>query len=376
MRPPTVALCLTISGSLGTGCAVDYALTDVVDPSLNLVETYVEPPLPVGTSLEDATPTAEYGATDEADGMGQVSVQLDAAFQRNRWGTHISRCQVQLSFHHFHLLEEDEEDEGGDPGEEGGSEESGPGPDEGSSPDQPTEPGDCVFEELDPDEGGGGDPGNDGDNWYESGELAGPEMLYLLGETTEWALVLTQAEDGRLRYELDDCSVDTFPFGEVLDLVVPDEIGHADPFTVPEVLVVGAELTLLSPDEGQLQQDQFVLEPGMPLSMRWERTDGDPVLADGTVVAPELELRLQNGTHNGSAFQFLKCAPDHDEGTEVSSSALAQFSFNEDPDEQHYDTYMDLHAVTHSPGWTTPWGGEVQVKTTISAGGGLFLEGS
>ncbi len=365
MRPPTVALCLVISGSLWTGCAVDYGLADVVDPTLSLVETFAEPPLPVGTSLEDATPPAEYGATDEADGMGQISVQLDAAFQRNRWGSHISRCQVQLSFHHFHLLEETEE-----------TEETEPAPDEGTGDDDPDAPGDCVFEELDPDEGGGGDPGDDGDNWYESGELAGPETLYLLGETTEWALILTQAEDGRLRYELDDCSVDTFPFGEVLDLVVPDEIGHADPFTVPEVLVVGAELTLLSPDEGQLQQDQFVLEPGMPLSMRWEREGGDPVLADGTVVAPELELKLHNGTHNGSAFQFLDCAPDHDEGTEVSGSALAQFSFNEDPDEQHFDTYLDLHAVTHSPGWTTPWGGQVQVKTTVSAGGGLFLEGS
>jgi len=374
MRPPTVALCLVISGSLWTGCAVDYGLADVVDPTLSLVETFAEPPLPVGATLEDATPPAEYGATDEADGMGQVSVQLDAAFQRNRWGSHISRCQVQLSFHHFHLLEETEETEETDG--DAASEENEPAPDEGNGTDDPAAPGDCVFDELDPDEGGGGDPGDGGDDWYESGELAGPEMLYLLGETTEWELELTQAEDGRLRYELDDCSVDTFPFGEVLDLVVPDELGHTDPFTVPEVLVVGAELTLLSPDEGQLEQDQFVLEPGMSLAMSWEREGGDPVLADGTIVAPELELKLHNGTHNGSAFQFLDCAPDHEEGTEVTSSSLAQFSFNEDPDEQHFDTYLDLHAVTHSPGWTTPWGGQVQVKTTVSAGGGLFLEGS
>ena len=113
------------------------------------------------------------------------------------------------------LIENEEEGEDPDP-------QRGPLPPQ----DPPQNPGDCVFMRHERPEQDGPPPQQD--NWYISGDIFGPEALFMHSEEQTIVLEKTMAEDGFVRYEMLDCRQDTFPFGEVFDLLFfPDFLSAA-----------------------------------------------------------------------------------------------------------------------------------------------------
>ena len=124
-------------------------------------------------------------------------------------------------------------------------------PNQGPPPERPEEPGQCVFHSQERPQGDPNGPGgNQPDNWFISGDISGPEVLYLhsLEQTIE--LDLVRAEDGMVRYELLDCRQETFPFGEVFDLEIP-ESGGSSPIPaayIEEVLAFGPDIIIETPE--------------------------------------------------------------------------------------------------------------------------------
>lgn len=353
---PTCSLLLGLLPCL-SACAMDYGVSGIADTHPSLwQELQGSPPPPSSVDLgegQDETPDV----TDNTDGEPEIDVRLDAAFQRNHWGRTVTRCQVQLSFSLPNEAEVDEEAHGN--------------PIEIA---RPEEPGQCAFTEVDPDsleDNGGGQ-----DNWYVSGGLSGPDEVLLVGDTADWTLELTQAEDGKLRYELVDCDVDTFPFGQALDLVVPSAEADLDAFEVSDALAIGSEVVLTNPGPDELDANgRFNLPAGASFDLHWETPDGEPVLADGELADRSWELRVQNEEYaSNQAHQWLYCQPDAEGAMQLDPEHIALFEFNAGSHEESVETHVDLHLSTEAPQWETPWGRSVQVRTTISDGGPLYLD--
>ena len=78
------------------------------------------------------------------------------------WGEMQTRCQIEIAFQRRHY-EPREED-----------------PNQGPPPERPEEPGQCVFHSQERPQGDPNGPGgNQPDNWFISGDISGPEVLYL-----------------------------------------------------------------------------------------------------------------------------------------------------------------------------------------------------
>lgn len=337
---------------------MDYGVAGIHTGIPQLAEALQGPaPAPYGDSTGEGDP-GDLEGNEEAEGSPQVDVRLDAAFQRNLWGTNLTRCQVQLSFSLPNEAEVDQSQQG-----QGQVIEIA----------RPEEPGTCAFTEIDPDDLEDHGPGED--NWYVSGTLSGPEEIWLVGDTADWVLELVHAEDGQLRYELPHCSVETFPFGQALDLVVPSTEADLEAFEVTDALAVGSEVLLTWPDPASLDDNgRYRLGEDEDFTLRWESPDGDPVLDTGEVAAPDWELRLQNAEYKGQSYQWLYCMPDAEGELQVPGTELARFHFNAASDEETVETQLDLHSVTDAPMWETPWGSSLQVRTTVSDGGPIYLD--
>ena len=364
-HPPT-AWRLALLGLLPamSACSVDYGVATIDDavPQLwELLHGADTDPEPLDILVNDAGDISALGELHSVSDP-PIDVRLDAAFQRNHWGESTTRCQLQLS---FSLPNEAEPEE---------VEEPEPDPEPTLEIARPEVPGTCAFTESDPDETGGGEGGGP-DNWYVSGSLSGPEEIRLEGELTHWVLELVYAEDGKLRYELADCSVDTFPFGQALDLVVPSTENDLDAFQVDDAIAVGSEVVFAWPDGEEFDgSGRYKLPASEPLALHWDTPDGDPVLADGELPTSSWELRIHNAESSGSTYQWLYCMPDAEGFMELSAEDLGQLHFNAATDEETVKTNLDLHLSTQAPQWETPWARSMQVRTTISDGGGLYLD--
>ncbi len=167
-----------------------------------------------------------------------LRISFDVAFQRNNWGLETTRCQVQVALY----LEEEYDGLG-----------------MGSSPmeqeiEMPEEEGECVLTKLpdpDPDQGEEWGDGEfpDSDNWRVRGSVEAGEVLYLRGQEDNYPLVRLEDEEGKIYYTLEDCQVDSFPFGEVLDLVTV--LGNEDHplygFCLEDAFGVGPEMQIEVP---------------------------------------------------------------------------------------------------------------------------------
>lgn len=355
---PLAGLLLVLPGL--AACSMDYGVAGIHTGTPALYEALQGPaPAPYMGGTGEADP-GDLEGSEEAEGSPQIDVRLDAAFQRNLWGTNVTRCQVQLSFSLPNEAEVDHSQQG-----HGQVVEIA----------RPEEPGTCAFTEIDPDDIEEHDPGEGGDNWYVSGSLSGPEEIWLVGDTADWVLQLVHAEDGQLRYELPACSVETFPFGQALDLVVPSTEEDLEAFEVTDALAVGSEVLLTSPGPEALDSNgRYRLGEDEDLLLSWESPQGDPVLDSGEVSAPQWELRVQNAEYKGQTYQWLYCMPDAEGTARISGQDLASLHFNAAGDEETVETYLDLHSVTDAPMWETPWGSSLQVRATVSDGGPVYLD--
>ncbi len=337
------------------GCGSDYGLGDMVPTAGEQTDVWAEPVEvypevgPVGEADDEL-----HASETPVEGDVIIDVRLDAGFQRLRWGHETARCTVQAS---FHLTSEDFTGAVGIEEEE-------------------TEEPEGVHCEFGDEPVGDNSGSGYGDGWLLSGELAGPEEIYLFDEQEQpLVLELVEVGDGQLRYELVDCDEETFPFGQALDLDVPENDGAVPGFHIGEAIVVGAGLDYLWPAAEDTDHNRrFHLGEGQDFPLEWTFLHPTPTMGEGTEAPPQVTVRMQSGPHQEEqADEFLACTSSEEDGLTIPADVLANFSFNPDPEVETYDTSLDIHAVTDGPRWTSPWGQSVRVTSTITAGGAVFL---
>ena len=161
----------------------------------------------------------------------EIEMSLEAVLQRTRWGESLGRCQIEVAFREA---------------------ETDPAPSQGSASPMillPETAGTCAYTALAPEEAGDPvGPGSGEDDWELLGTLSGSDVIYLHSETTTLTLHRQEIAGGKVRYELAECSIADFPFGQVFDLEVPSLEGAAIPgFYVEEALAVSPDVWLREP---------------------------------------------------------------------------------------------------------------------------------
>lgn len=303
-------------------------------------------------NVEEVTPQGHRDIRELlVDEPNQVEMRFDAAIQRMGWGADVKRCQLQLSF----------------------QKRSYPPPAFNGQPPPapPEEPGDCVFhrQEFDPDQAG-----PQQDNWYISGELYGPSEVYLHGIEQDFVLPLTMTEDGLLRYELQYCDLETFPFEEIFDLEIPDSENNdlLPPIYIEAAIGIGPDVTFVAPSQ--------IYNPGMyyghggdDLEVHWQY-EGEIPLLDDEELRQDIRIALTNNKKgHWNAMENMNCLPSSNTSTTIPGAAISEFSLNEYFGQDLYSIGLNIHTMYQVPAFTDPWGRLVQSRTTISIGGMMEL---
>ena len=325
-----------------------------------------------------------------------VDISFDVALQRVSFSQEVGRCQVQLAF-----LVEFESDGLGQTAEDRGSRPEGPANGDetvtvahhGEPLTMPTEPGECVLSVFDydvqPGDSGeqseGGDPegGEAGQgpwqgNWSIRGSFDFGQQVLLAGAERDIWLDRTEDEEERVYYELRDCEAETFPFGEVFDLVVdsnPDL--EFDAFTIEEAFLVGPELTLRRPTVEHSEEGVLVHPASRSLSVAWEVHDEAPVL-ESAPVHEEVLIWLQTmRTEDGRFEEALICRPEVDrDHFHLSRDWLRLMTANETVGifRPPYETSFQVDIRHTAQPWVSQWGKLARVSSTVSDGGMIWLE--
>ncbi|HJN74315.1 MAG TPA: hypothetical protein QGF58_10320 [Myxococcota bacterium] len=309
-------------------------------------------------------PTIEYP---------NVDMSVDVALQKMEWGDSVTRCQIQVAFHKLAEGEAPVTEHGG--GEEGG----------GNVIDIPDAPGTCLFSELDYSGSEQGPPsedetyGDDGtdpdsDNWQEAGNLSGAPEIYLHSVDRTIVLHRQPLEDGRVRYEWDGCDADTFPFGEVFDIEVPnsDEDDSLPGFYVVEAFGIGTDMELGEPvpnDTHRLSHANHI-----DLWSDWRHLGQIPEVR-GQDLLRDVKLFIRNYEHGGGPeFEALACDPPGD-WSEIRDDDLQSLTPNATSSAADAPLYAAFQVDAHydSPEIELPWGQTMRIRSTITEGGTLHL---
>lgn len=320
---------------------------------------------------QDVTEPVTFAPTVE---YPNVSMSLDVALQRMSWGENVSRCQIQIAFHKLA--------EGEGPANDPGEHESGGD----NIIDIPEDPGTCIYSPLNlegenapPTEEGNHDDGTDpnDDNWQEAGDLSAAPEIYLHSAERTITLHQQPLEDGRVRYEWDGCDPDTFPFGEVFDVEVPNHDGDDSlpGFYVVEAFGVGPDMLLAEP----IPNDAFRLNVrnDEDIWAAWTH-DGDAPLVRGQPMERDVKLFIRNyqWTSEGGTpeFEALACDPPGD-WSEVRTEDLQLLVPNVTdvaPESPYYAAFQ-VDAHYDSPQVELPWGQTLKVRSTVTEGGTMHL---
>jgi len=289
----------------------------------------------------------QEGSSQPPDEVEEVILRFDASIQRMNWGGQLMRCSLQLSFSRRWFP-----------------------PPEGTPPptELPSYPGECIFIQ----EEGAGLPPQD---WFISGDLFGPEEVYIHSEEQSIPLVLVEAEDGLLRYEMQNCTQNSFPFEQVFDLEIPpSELSDTDEGLpeayIEEAVVFGPDVQIIAPmDEPSFAQHTGYAEDG--LMFEWEFLGSLP---DNV---PYQELRQVWLTNNRSQpwnqQQRLNCLPDNDNSLWIEPSELLQFALNDYIGQGEYSIGINIHTDYLGPARVDPWGRHFRASVNITSGGMMEL---
>ena len=229
-----------------------------------------------------------------------------------------------------------------------------PPSDDGSDLPPPPQEGECQFIEEEPDPGGGHpyepDPVN--------GVDAGP-VLYLENDTLSLELIRQDHGTYGIVYVLPDCSADNFPFGQLMDLIVPgSELDYGIPaFTIEEVMAfdVRPDVDVLVNDNGQVTQN---IEDAFP--MIWTVDHNAPALQSNSDVGSMLEL-------SSGGYPKIDCTPT-DSGIDVGAQELQQlYAHTSNPEVMFHRSYQ-------GPEKTLPWGKAMWTSTQYHIRGTVILE--
>ena len=313
-----------------------------------------------------------------------VDLVIDVAWQDNNWGRDVTRCQVQVAFEPLQLAPGAEPSGGGDSPPGGGIA-------------LPEAPGSCAVTVLqppgqpeEPGEGGHGDPdqrphdeqgpdphdepvqpGDADDDWQVRGEVLGPETVSLTDGIRRLRLAGNAVEGGGLRYELEGCDADSFPFAATFALDVdssPDPDGvHG--FSMEDLVSVGPRLHLDAP--AQDEHSGFpVVTPSEDLAVRWSFDGPDPVV-DGEPLPPTTLVKLfVQDTTRERGDRWLICAAEEEGWLDVPAAALAELYADMD-DPSAWRTSLDVHSEVAGRAQETPWGELLEVRAHVSSGAPL-----
>lgn len=304
-----------------------------------------------------------------APGLGSwegpnVNISFDIALQRNHWGEGMGRCQIQLAFVN--------------PNDDGWGAPAGPP----LAVRYPENPGECVYSNLDSTDADqpadGSSPDNhsaDGDNWNLAGVFEGSDRMWLHSGYRSIALDKVDLGDELgVRYQWEGCNEEDFPFGEVFDLEAPPserEDGIAG-FYVEEAFGVGPDMELLSPKDEPGDAGMVLLEVGESLEAEWTH-HGDIPTVRGQTLNRRVDVVYRNfDLEAKEPIEAVACLPDRD-GFLTPEEVLAQFEANPTPDAELYSLGFQVDSIYDSPGFETPWGQAVRVRSTVTEGGNIVL---
>jgi len=300
------------------------------------------------TSFGEDSPSDMQESVQPPTEVDEVILRFDASIQRMNWGGQLMRCQLQLSFSRRWF-----------PPPEGGT----PPPVE-----IPAQPGDCIFTE---EEGMGLPP----EDWFISGDLSGPQEVYIHSQEESISLVLVEAEDGLLRYEMQNCTENSFPFEQVFDLEIPpSEFSNTDQGLpeayIEEVVVFGPDVQIIAPfDEPSSAQHTGYAEDG--LMFEWDFLGAFPD------VVPYDEFRQVWLTNNRNQpwdqQERLNCLPDDNNSLWIEPSELLQFTLNDYLGQGEYSIGINIHTDYFGPSRVDPWGRHFRASVNITAGGMMEL---
>jgi hypothetical protein len=278
-----------------------------------------------------------------------IEMRVDVALQRLMWGNDLGRCQIQISFEKRKY-----------PPRPSGSNDS-------FQQLYPDLEGTCAFTRFD-------EQPPMVDNWYVSGELSGPSEIFLYGEQV-LRLQLTSAEDGLLRYELEDCNEEDFPFAEVLSIEIPETDTEEDvsPIWLEDAFVVGPDIRIFSP--GDIGDDyRYHGVDSDPIHIEWEMLQEMPTHL-GQNLDVQQDIRIYNNQKDGwSGLESMICLP-YSNSTQfvVPSEDISLFTLNDTPEQDEYYTAIAVQSIVHSQPFENQWGRSIQVRSLISEGGMMEL---
>ena len=310
---------------------------------------------PTDGSHEDTTANGEGGPHEDTQQIDpddiKPNMRIDAAIQHMGWGDMQTRCQIEIAFQrrHYEPREEDQD------------------PNQGPPPERPEEPGECVFHREERPQGDPNGPGgNQPDNWFISGDISGPEVLYLhsLEQTIE--LELVRAEDGMVRYELIDCRQETFPFGEVFDLEIPESSGSSPipAAYIEEVLAFGPDIIIETPETDHMHhQYQSYASDGLYFS--W---DFDGPVPD--MIEERMAVRMTNNSNQPWDYnEGLDCIPETRYDHQLWPEDLLQFTLSSYLGEGIFSLGLNVHGDYYGPQREDPWGNIFRSRVNIMRGG-------
>ncbi len=357
-------------------CMPDYQLLDPKrsnleeDPDETFLETEVE-----GDGDTEGENTFEDNQQIDPNDIDPNDIvpnlRLDAAIQHMGWGEQLTRCQIEVAFQRRHYQPREED------------------PNQGPPPERPEEPGQCVFHreerpQGDPNGGNGGNGNNGGtggngggsqpDDWFISGDLSGPDVLYLHSLERTITLQKVRAEDGMIRYEMADCRQETFPFGEIFDLEIPESNGNGnDQSAVPAayieaVLAFGPDIIIETPETDHMHhQYQGYASDGLYFS--WDFAGPVP-----DMIEERMAVRMTNNSNQPWVYnEGLDCIPDTRYDHQLWPEDLLQFTLSQYLGEGIFSIGLNVHGDYYGPEREDPWGNIFRARVNIMRGGMIEL---
>ena len=311
----------------------------------------------LGILASGCEPDQGFGrVTPESNpGTPVIEFSIDVALQRAAWGQALGRCHLQAALRTFEPKDEEMAPYGD--GAEGGHI---------ALPDAPLS---CAYSEME-DMGPPIEAGSESDNWAIAGADIAADEIHLVSDQMTIVLETVETQTGAIRYEWADCSQDTFPFGQVFDLHLPDAAdAYIAGFDIPSAFAVGPDLSLLTPEavEHRVFHDQDT-----PLDMSWTDLHAMPDVR-GEAVDVERTLWARNrAIDDPQPFEALACWPEAD-GMVLERDLLGQLSPSSSAEDPDTVVGLQVDTVVTSPSFEAPWGSTISVRSTVSDGGDLVL---
>ena len=227
-----------------------------------------------------------------------------------------------------------------------------PPTDNGSDLPPPPQEGECQFIDEAPEQGPPQSPSP------VNGVDAGP-VLYLESDTLSLELIRQDHGEYGIVYALPDCSESTFPFGELMDLVVPgSDLEDGIPaFTLEAVIAfdVRPDFSITPNEDNILTHD---IDTDFPLI--WSIDESAPALQSSSDVGRRFEV-------SDGGYPKIECTPT-ESGIDVDENTLQQlYSYTVEPEVRFHRSYR-------GPERTLPWGVRAQTSTQYHLRGTLLLE--